>query len=395
MEMRFQFDTLQTVEVDENVSDVAVGDLNNDGWNDLVIGHVDSSPEVEVFLNNGQGRMNTSPEYAFEAPCCYANVLVAIADVGGAGTDSTRNDGWNDIIVGGYSGEFGILINTGSSPYFGSSFEQEQSGGAYGYEWLKQIKVADVQNTGGQSVILSIAGGGYYSNEWATGRIHLFKHAGNPAPAPPKGVTGAGCPSTHPTITWAANNERDIEGYSVFKYIGDNQWSQLNEELITENTYTDYNEDVTCTDEEIPGPQSYRHYRVTAEDNAENESSPSASVSILVNGAAIEKRGALGFAPKAFALNAAYPNPFNPSTQIEFDLPEDAFVLLNVFDVLGRKVGELANGNYTAGYHTATWNASNSLGLALSGGVYFARLTVTDNHGKVKFSKVNKLILMK
>ena len=88
--------------------------------------------------------------------------------------------------------------------------------------------------------------------------------------------------------------------------------------------------------------------------------------------------------------NAAYPNPFNPSTQINFDLPEGAFVLLNVFDVLGRKVGELANGNYAAGYHSTTWNASN-----ISSGVYFARFTATDVSGSVKLSKVNKLLLTK
>jgi hypothetical protein len=61
-----------------------------------------------------------------------------------------------------------------------------------------------------------------------------------------------------------------------------------------------------------------------------------------------------------------------------------------VFDVLGRKVGEIANGNYAAGYHTATWNAAN-----VSSGVYFVRFTVTDGSGALRFSKIGKLIVSK
>jgi hypothetical protein len=94
--------------------------------------------------------------------------------------------------------------------------------------------------------------------------------------------------------------------------------------------------------------------------------------------------------PEKFDVHSAYPNPFNPSTQVKFDLPEDGFVTLNVFDVLGRKVGEIANGNYAAGYHTASWNATD-----VSSGVYFARFTVTDEFGKIKFTKINKLMLAK
>ncbi|MEO8167280.1 MAG: T9SS type A sorting domain-containing protein, partial [bacterium] len=85
-----------------------------------------------------------------------------------------------------------------------------------------------------------------------------------------------------------------------------------------------------------------------------------------------------------------YPNPFNPSAEIKFDLPQVAVVSLNVFDMLGRKVAELANGEYFAGYHTATWNATG-----VASGVYFAHFTATDAKGNVKLSKVNKLLLMK
>ncbi len=94
--------------------------------------------------------------------------------------------------------------------------------------------------------------------------------------------------------------------------------------------------------------------------------------------------------PTAFALRPSYPNPFNPSTIIRYELPRDATVTLAVYDVLGRRVGDLVNGNQEAGYHSATWNASE-----MSSGVYFARFTATDANGNVQLSKVNKLILSK
>lgn len=70
-------------------------------------------------------------------------------------------------------------------------------------------------------------------------------------------------------------------------------------------------------------------------------------------------------------------------------MPEDSFVSLNVFDVLGRKVGEIVNGNYAAGYHSATWNPSTSSGQVLASGVYFARFTATDANGAVRLSTMS------
>ncbi len=100
--------------------------------------------------------------------------------------------------------------------------------------------------------------------------------------------------------------------------------------------------------------------------------------------------GSQGSKPSVFAVHQNYPNPFNPSTTIKFDLPENSNVSLVVYDVLGRRVGELANGFLEAGYHSATWNASS-----VASGVYFARFTATDLNGSVKLSKVSKLVLAK
>ncbi len=94
--------------------------------------------------------------------------------------------------------------------------------------------------------------------------------------------------------------------------------------------------------------------------------------------------------PTTFAMHPNYPNPFNPSTQIKYDLPEPAKVSLVVYDVVGRKVAELVNSTREAGYHSATWNASD-----MASGVYYARLVAKDGRDNEKLNKVIKLLLMK
>ncbi|MEX0609551.1 MAG: FG-GAP-like repeat-containing protein [Balneolaceae bacterium] len=88
--------------------------------------------------------------------------------------------------------------------------------------------------------------------------------------------------------------------------------------------------------------------------------------------------------PEAVALQQNYPNPFNPSTVISYQLPVNSRVQLQVFDMLGRQVAELINGNVEAGFHQVTFDARN-----LASGMYIYRLQA----GNAVFTK--KLTLIK
>lgn len=91
-----------------------------------------------------------------------------------------------------------------------------------------------------------------------------------------------------------------------------------------------------------------------------------------------------GEMPKEYNLSQNYPNPFNPSTKIRFSLPQSADVKLTVFDITGKVVAELANGNFNAGTYEADWNAA-----MLSSGTYFYRLTAG------RYTETKKMILVK
>ena len=82
--------------------------------------------------------------------------------------------------------------------------------------------------------------------------------------------------------------------------------------------------------------------------------------------------------PDQFMLKQNYPNPFNPSTTIEFSLPRRANIQLDVYNVLGKKVANLADGNYASGNYSIVFDAKN-----LPSGIYFYQLK-TDNYNEVK-----------
>ncbi|MDH3252611.1 MAG: T9SS type A sorting domain-containing protein, partial [Ignavibacteria bacterium] len=91
--------------------------------------------------------------------------------------------------------------------------------------------------------------------------------------------------------------------------------------------------------------------------------------------------------PAEFGLEQNYPNPFNPATTIRFAVPggsRTSHVVLAVFDLLGRMVETLVDGEMTPGYHTVRWNADGR-----ASGIYYCRMVTSGG------SRVRKMILMR
>ena len=82
-----------------------------------------------------------------------------------------------------------------------------------------------------------------------------------------------------------------------------------------------------------------------------------------------------GALPQGFELGANYPNPFNPSTMIPYRLPASMHVRLEVFNLLGQRIATLVDGEQPAGFHTASWDATDAAGQAVAAGVYLYRLS--------------------
>jgi hypothetical protein len=93
--------------------------------------------------------------------------------------------------------------------------------------------------------------------------------------------------------------------------------------------------------------------------------------------------------PNEFSLEQNYPNPFNPTTTIKYSLPENSFVTIRIFDMLGREVNTLVNKEMTAGTHSINWSGEDSFGMKVTSGTYVYRIS------SGKFNSVKKMVLIK
>jgi hypothetical protein len=96
-----------------------------------------------------------------------------------------------------------------------------------------------------------------------------------------------------------------------------------------------------------------------------------------------------GKPPTKYSLNNNYPNPFNPLTTISYDLPEDGFVNVSIYNVMGIHVKDLVNSQQNAGFKSIQWDATNNRGQPVSAGVYLYQIQAGD------FVQTKKMVLIK
>lgn len=173
-------------------------------------------------------------------------------------------------------------------------------------------------------------------------------------PLAPAGLTSIVVPGQGVRLQWRQNREMDLRGYNLYRWASYNPtFQRVNTSPLVDTTYLD-----------TPANGTLRYY-VTALDSAAHESSPSDTVIVVVSAAPSEP----GASPFQFRLFPSYPNPFNPSTHIRYEIGNRSTVELKVFDVLGREVATLVNEMKGAGAYVAPFDASG-----LASGVYYVRL---------------------
>ena len=95
------------------------------------------------------------------------------------------------------------------------------------------------------------------------------------------------------------------------------------------------------------------------------------------------------YTPKSYNLAQNFPNPFNPSTSIKFDMKDKGFVALKVYNVAGQLVRTLVNGTKDAGSYTITWDGKNNRGGAVASGIYFYKMETKD------FNQTKKMVMLR
>lgn len=174
-------------------------------------------------------------------------------------------------------------------------------------------------------------------------------------PLPPAGLTAQSQPQAV-RLSWRRNDEMDLAGYNLYrKNPGGATFQKISAQLLSDTLFIDA----------LTGSGTY-HYFVTAQDATNNESAPSdtvaASPTVGVEIESLEQ-------PFSFALHRAYPNPFNPTTQIKYEVGTRGNVELKVHNILGAEVAALLNEVKAPGVYLAVWDA-----VGMASGVYVVQL---------------------
>jgi subtilisin family serine protease len=98
--------------------------------------------------------------------------------------------------------------------------------------------------------------------------------------------------------------------------------------------------------------------------------------------------------PQEYVLEQNYPNPFNPETRMAFTLPSQGYVTLRLYDVLGREIRTLADGEMPAGRHVSVWDGTDASGGSVASGIYVYRLDAVGPSGQ-RISLSRKMMLLR
>ena len=198
----------------------------------------------------------------------------------------------------------------------------------------------------------------------------------NLAPGAPK--TLAGKQSFTPVgldLTWDRNTEADLAHYAVYRGTSAG-FVPGPSNLIASPT------DTATFDSGWRWSGGY-YYKVSAIDVHDNRSSFALLTPDAITGTETPK------APEASYLAQNYPNPFNPMTRIAFGLSAPGHVSLRIYDVAGRLVRMLAEGNRPAANYAEVWDGKDATGRTVASGIYFCRLDAGS------FSQTRKMILLR
>jgi hypothetical protein len=207
--------------------------------------------------------------------------------------------------------------------------------------------------------------------------ITLDATSGGGAPLPVELVSfTAGSVSGNIELKWKTAAEKNNYGFEIEKQLSNDNITKLQNSFWKKTGFVEGNgtthtpNEYTFTERDIsPGKYSYRLKQIDRDGRFEY----SKEVEVTVAGI-----------PKEFALEQNFPNPFNPTTEIRYQMSEVGKTALIIYDALGREAATLVNEVKEAGSYSASFD-----GTKLASGVYIARLT---SNGK---SQMRKLVLMK
>ena len=192
------------------------------------------------------------------------------------------------------------------------------------------------------------------------------------------------------TLQWGTSTDAadgDSINYLVYAKIGVYPAEEIYDTTVTTLSRT-YQEILDNVFEGSPVNAATVKYSVSATDGTDTVKVTGDDRVVFVNRYEYLSTVSEGI-PLEFALHENYPNPFNPTTTLRFDLPDISDVTLTIYNMLGQRARTINMNDTPAGYHSIKWNATNDYGDPVGAGVYLYQLRANQ------YVKTKKMVLLK
>jgi hypothetical protein len=203
--------------------------------------------------------------------------------------------------------------------------------------------------------------------------VDEFVLAGEDSPLPVELVSfHAFVENNHVKLNWLTSTETNNFGFDIERHTGSNPFHKIG--FVPGQGTTTQPHRYKFVDAEVRRNTSYTYRLKQVDTDGQFEYSP--EIEAAVN------------SPRRFILRQNYPNPFNAETIINYEIPHEADVKLQVFDIRGRSIRTLKAGAHSSGSFTVTWDGKDEAGNAAASGIYFYRLLMD---GVIKIKKLTLL----
>ncbi len=347
----------------------SAGDVNGDGFSDVIIGSINNDAggmdAGRAYVYFGAANMDNTADWISTGEASEDQFGSSVASVG-----DINGDGFGDIIVGAYQNDAGGTNAGRAYIYYGGTLMDDTADLIFTGEADEDLFGLSVNTPGdvnGDGIADVIIGAPY--NDFGgvnAGKAYLYLSS----PTIPVELTSFNAiyNKTDITLHWETATELNNKGFNVERRINKNDWKSI--VFIKGNGNSTSPKEYSYIDNDLFSGGTKFQYRLKQIDyDGSFEYTEIVEVETV---------------PQQYELSQNYPNPFNPSTTIKFTIPQESFVELKVYDILGSEVAILVNEEKDKGVYTVTFDAAE-----LGSGIYFYTLKA------VGFVQTKKMLLIK
>jgi hypothetical protein len=272
---------------------------------------------------------------------------------GVASVPDLNNDGTDDMITGDQDGTVYCISGSGDPLFFSHTFTGDR---IYTVNTLPSIDF----NASYELLVGT-----------RDGKVVCYSGGLNAVPVELKSFT-ASPDGNNVALNWVTSTQLNNKGFEIERKSGNENYQVIS--FIKGDGTTAEQRSYSYIDKDLKeGKYTYRLQQIDLDGSVNYSNEINVTVAI----------------PDQFNLSQNYPNPFNPATVINYSLPQKTSVKLVVYDILGKEVKTLVNGEKDAGSYRIKWNGLNDNDHLVSTGVYIYRIQAGD------FVQERKMILMK